>query len=311
MIVSSSSSSLHQQQTLLTGPAHSSGGSHATDTSSTAGSGSYASKDKSLDATPSPDAPRTLHLHVGSSQENVTDGGESSDGGGAKGMALATSSGKVEGGGGSTSELSAVEEKRETNERSSPLVRMKPISTSQELERTNEGGVDVGVAKMGGAGNEPSSEPSTSEKGEESLCDRSDSVDEGERRKVVSPVKEGSDQDSVIRLTPPPREGSRESLEEEEGEQGKGEEIAEREGEEDGMTTEDDETDDDELDEEEEEEEEEDDSISPVKEILINVDRPRLVSLLLVSEASLPSPTIRMMFLYLSFSIIGERSEPT
>ena len=49
-----------------------------THTSSTAGSGggSYVSKDKSLDATPSPDAPRTLHLHVGNSQENVTDGGD-------------------------------------------------------------------------------------------------------------------------------------------------------------------------------------------------------------------------------------------
>jgi hypothetical protein len=75
---SSSSLSSLPQQSLLAGPAQSSGGSHGTDTSSTAGSGggSYVSKDKSLDATPSPDAPRTLHLHIGNSQENVTDGGD-------------------------------------------------------------------------------------------------------------------------------------------------------------------------------------------------------------------------------------------
>ena len=320
---SSSSLSSLPQQTLLAGPAQSSGGSHATDTSSTAGSGggSYVSKDKSLDATPSPDAPRTLHLHVGSSQENVADGGESDGGGGARGGASTT---PKDGGGLMMKELA--EKKRGYSTSGSPLVRMKKILSEERIE-------EVGA-------DEEDREKWTGER--ETAVPREEHKARGCLKEVcedggrVGPVKEqggGGEDSSVIKLTPPlgdggdgggslgegeggegrrkkeeggiegageeeKREGVGEGEKEEEGvevgdreererekvKEGEGKREGEEEGEgDDGMTTEDDETDDEELEEEGEEEEEEeeegDDSISPVKEILINVVSARSVTM--------------------------------
>ncbi|CAI8054557.1 Rapamycin-insensitive companion of mTOR [Geodia barretti] len=225
---SSSSLSSLPQQSLLAGPAQSSGGSHGTDTSSTAGSGggSYVSKDKSLDATPSPDAPRTLHLHVGSSQENVTDGGDSSDGGGgARGVASNTPRDR-----GLTMKDLPVGEKKRGYTSGSPLVRMKKILSEERIE-------EVGADEEDGdkLTNEVIAVSREERKPRGRLKELSE-MSEGGNGERVGPVKEQGD---------------------EEGE--------------DGMTTEDDETDDEELEGEEEEEEEGDDSISPVKEILINV----------------------------------------
>ena len=181
--ITSSSSSLHRHN-LLAGPAHSSGGSHATDTSSTAGSagGSYVSKDKSLDATPSPDAPRTLHLHVGSSQENVTDGGDSSDGGGAKGVAVTTPSGRGK-------EVGEQAEKEPSSSGKkpcgSPLVRMKQIG-SQELERREErDGYEEKDEKWNGE----------NEKRHKREKDHTGSVEEGREKDHTGSVEEGREKD--------------------------------------------------------------------------------------------------------------------
>ena len=181
--ITSSSSSLHQHN-LLAGPAHSSGGSHATDTSSTAGSagGSYVSKDKSLDATPSPDAPRTLHLHVGSSQENVTDGGDSSDGGGAKGVAVTTPSGRGKEVGEQAEKESSSSGKKPCG---SPLVRMKQIG-SQELERREErDGSEEKDVKWNGE----------NEKRHKREKDHTSSVEEGREKDHTSSVGEGREKD--------------------------------------------------------------------------------------------------------------------
>ena len=181
--ITSSSSSLHQHN-LLAGPVHSSGGSHATDTSSTAGSagGSYVSKDKSLDATPSPDAPRTLHLHVGSSQENVTDGGDSSDGGGAKGVAVTTPSGRGKEVGEQAEKESSSSGKKPCG---SPLVRMKQIG-SQELERREErDGSEEKDVKWNGE----------NEKRHKREKDHTSSVEEGREKDHTSSVGEGREKD--------------------------------------------------------------------------------------------------------------------
>ena len=249
-LATSSLSSLQQQLSTGLGP---SSGSHTTD-SSTAGSGiigSYPSKEKSLDATPSPDAPRTLHIEVGSSHENVHVNGESDEGGGG--------SGEIKCSGSAPTKESPLIEKRRV--KGSPLVRMKHV---QSRERIRVGGEDGRVGETGEEGaqldqiRETNSDANQASKDEDE-CEKTDS--------------------DIIRLTPPPsppgqtgNSSSCEDLELSLDTKDREEEEEEEEEGEEAVMTEDDETED-ELDEEEEEEEgegEEEDSVSPSKEVAVS-----------------------------------------
>ena len=220
------------------------------------------SKDKSLDATPSPDAPRTLHIHIGSSQENVTADGESDRGEGGGGK---------ESGSAPTKESPFIEKRRVQG---SPLVRMKHVHSRESM---GEGG-------------------RTEEAGEEERAHlkKIREMYDVEDRAGKRALEHGETDSNIIRLTPPPRSqtgngedlnvsANLESREERGGEEEEeGEVEEEREGEGEEGITEDDETEDEEGEEGEGEEEggegeedeegegeeegEEDDSVSPSKE---------------------------------------------
>ena len=168
--------------------------------------------------------------------------------------------------------------------RSSPLVRMKHVQSEGTIRvRGSENGATESEEKWEGGG------------GERGREERPPVEQNLKRvREMGGNVDRGDTDLSVMRLTPVEDNGlvEREREEREEREEGKeigergeqdgvggvGEEEEEEEGAEgeEGMTTEDDETEDDELDDEEEEEDDEEeeeggDSISPTKEILINV----------------------------------------
>ena len=211
-----------------------SSGSHTTDTSSTGGS--YA---KSLDATPSPDAPRTLHIQASSSQENVADGTDLSDGGGGRGTT----------GGGSapttTTKGSPLVEKRQAV-RGSPLVRMKHIQS-----RDNMGHRPVreeGVREKLGGGVEGGKRLGSVEGDEhdthQPLNEIRETNGDGERdgEVLVRVAEQGGEDSDIIQLTPPAvqelerredRENEREDDEREgdgdtEKEEGEGEEEEDR-----------------------------------------------------------------------------------
>lgn len=212
------------------------------------------SKEKSLDATPSPDAPRTLHIEVGS-QENVHVNGDSDGGGG--------TTGEVKWSGSAPTKESPLIENRRV--RGSPLVRMKPV---QSRERIVVGG-------GGGGGVRRHSETEESEEGAQLGQIRETKSDTRQTNKEDALEDECEKTDSgIIRLTPPPSPGqtgnssSCEDLElsidtkdREDDEEG------DEEGDE-GMTEDDTE---DELDEEEEDDEEaEEDNVSPSKEVTVS-----------------------------------------
>lgn len=235
-LATSSLSSLQQQLPTGLGP---SSGSHTTD-SSTAGSGvgSYHSKEKSLDATPSPDAPRTLHIEVGSSQENVHVNGESDEGG----------AGEIKCSGSAPTKESPLIENRRV--KGSPLVRMKHVESRERIRVAREDGGRV--SEMGGEGAQLHQIRET-DSNQASKLDECEKTDSG-----------------IIRLTPPPsppgQTGNSSSCEDLDLSM----DTKDREEEEEGVMTEDDETED-ELDEEEEEGEgEEEDSVSPSKEVTVS-----------------------------------------
>ena len=222
--------------------------------------GSFA---KSLDATPSPDAPRTLHIHVdGTSQENVAYGAEGSDGPGGRGA--------VRGGSAPTSSKESPLLEKRRGIRGSPLVRMKHVHSKEIIVDkvvTGAGEEDKGQSSgEGGKVEEQTVHQRLNETSE--TCDNGETNEEEE----TATVEELGDTDSsIIRLTPPVVDSSEElhvpttSGDREEDRGGREEEEEE---EDEGLTTEEDETEDDEL---EEEEEEEEGSVSPAKEVLINI----------------------------------------
>ena len=250
----------------------------------------------------------------------MTDGGDSSDGGGgARGGASNTPRDR-----GLAMKDLPVGEKKRGHTSGSPLVRMKKILSEERIE-------EVGADEEDGdkLTSEETAVSREERKPRGRLKEVSEMSENGNGERVGEQGGEGEEDSGVIRLTPPlgdgeggglgegeggeevregeegEEEGKRKGITEEEGEgakekvvgegeEGKREEVKlgeeeeergeeKREGDEegeDGMTTEDDETDDEELEGEEEEEEEEgDDSISPVKEILINVVSARSVTM--------------------------------
>lgn len=227
-------------------------------------------------------------LQVGSSsQENITDGGESSDGG----IGKETNNG--DGGSAPTTTMTTGEpqsiEKRHVRG-GSPLVHLKRVQSQETDEvRTEEG-------DEGEGGESAQNEENGGDKWVEG-----EELPVSQRLREVRQMndKDGGEQkdmdSNVIRLTPVEHDYSKElSGERGDGEEGEeGEQGREGEGDE-GMTTEDDETEDDELDDEEEGEgevgegeEEGDDSISPTKEILINVVSARLIRSLIFSGCTI------------------------
>ena len=240
--------------------------------------GSLVSRDKTLDATPSPDAPRALFIHTGSSDDNLADG-------------------EVEGGKGTVSAAALKHSPAfgTARTRGSPLVRMKHVHSRESMGR------GLGSGEEGEKRREDAKDENREMKSEENRDDQEDKVEaqkktdssvvsvtpppagskelvdevekSGELDEQIQEVEEvaemqlraddsSSCEDLKVSTSPEEREEEEEEEEEEEGEE--------------GLMTEDDETEDDEEEEEGEEGEvDKDDHVSQSKGVRSNVTSSR------------------------------------
>ena len=139
--------------------------------------GSLVSRDKTLDATPSPDAPRALFIRAGSSDDNLADG-------------------EVEGGKGTVSAAALKHSPAfgTARTRGSPLVRMKHVHSRESMGR------GLGSGEEGEKRREDAKDENREMKSKESRDDQEDEA----QKKTDS---------SVVSVTPPPA-GSKELVDE-------------------------------------------------------------------------------------------------